>query len=482
MGCFLTQPNWIGVCTNASGEYTVSGLPLGVQARVSASPNGTTCGQWTNYIEEFWPESNQYQSAEPVILTAEVPDLTNINFTLDVGGQISGTTFASNGVTPLPHIAVSLVNDQHGYVFGTTCSDEHGQYTSHGVPFNLSFRIRADAYQDAWCDAGGSYNSEYYGETLNDGPTLVTLTDTDDRRAGIDFSMSGVEEEILPWLGLWYKDGILDVIGLPENTHLKLRIEDYSTPQSPDFFAEKDVPSNGHARFDMGLFKVMPGMFAYVSGAYRTYIIHVVPLEITSVDPVTDTVRGTASPYDVLWLDVDGNAGRLIDADGNGNWNTDFSVLGPHGEPIADIKTGSTGLVLIPSGDGSTNVSWAVPATPSVLSITRGGANPTNAAVVDFNVTFSESVVGVDRDDFSLTTNGISGASISAVSGSGDIYTITADTGSGSGTIRLDVVDNNSILDLAGDPLGGPNSGDGDFTGGEIYTIEKIYLHHLQAA
>ena len=46
-------------------------------------------------------------------------------------------------------------------------------------------------------------------------------------------------------------------------------------------------------------------------------------------------------------------------------------------------------------------------------------------------------------------------------------------TGTGNGTIRLDVVDDNSIIDAAGNPLGGVNPGDGDFAGGETYTINK---------
>jgi hypothetical protein len=46
-------------------------------------------------------------------------------------------------------------------------------------------------------------------------------------------------------------------------------------------------------------------------------------------------------------------------------------------------------------------------------------------------------------------------------------------TGSANGTIRLDVVDNNTIVDAANNPLGGVNVGDGDFTGGETYTVVK---------
>ena len=41
------------------------------------------------------------------------------------------------------------------------------------------------------------------------------------------------------------------------------------------------------------------------------------------------------------------------------------------------------------------------------------------------------------------------------------------------GTIRLDVVDDNSIVDATSSPLGGAALGDGNFTTGEVYMINK---------
>jgi len=110
---------------------------------------------------------------------------------------------------------------------------------------------------------------------------------------------------------------------------------------------------------------------------------------------------------------------------------------------------------------------------PTVFSSVRVNANPANAASVNFTVTFSESVTGVDTSDFTLTTIGIIGASVTSVSGSGSTYTVTINTGTGNGTIRLDVTDDDSIKDISGTPLGGAGAGNGNYTRGEIYTIEK---------
>jgi Tol biopolymer transport system component len=115
---------------------------------------------------------------------------------------------------------------------------------------------------------------------------------------------------------------------------------------------------------------------------------------------------------------------------------------------------------------------------PTVVSITRADPNPTSAASVRFTVTFSEPVTGVDASDFALTTTGsLSGMSVTSVSGSGNTYSVTVSTGTGTGTLRLDVIDNDTIIDAAGNPLGGSGFGNGNFTDGEIYTIQKaIFL------
>jgi hypothetical protein len=54
---------------------------------------------------------------------------------------------------------------------------------------------------------------------------------------------------------------------------------------------------------------------------------------------------------------------------------------------------------------------------------------------VNFTLTFSEVVTGVDTAYFTLTTSGISGAAVSGFSGSGNIYTVTVNTGSGNGAV-----------------------------------------------
>ena len=101
----------------------------------------------------------------------------------------------------------------------------------------------------------------------------------------------------------------------------------------------------------------------------------------------------------------------------------------------------------------------------AVSSITLGGANPTNAGSVSWNVTFNASVSGVSKTNFSLSGGGASGASITAVGGSGSAYTVTASTGT-DGALGLSLSTPTGITDGVGGALAGT------FTG-PSYTIDK---------
>ena len=81
-------------------------------------------------------------------------------------------------------------------------------------------------------------------------------------------------------------------------------------------------------------------------------------------------------------------------------------------------------------------------ATPNttINSITRVGTSPSNSASIQYAVTFGASITGLSTSNFSLTTSGITGASISSVSGSGTTYTVTVNSGSGNGNITLNLV------------------------------------------
>ncbi|WP_092948862.1 IPTL-CTERM sorting domain-containing protein [Paracidovorax konjaci] len=110
---------------------------------------------------------------------------------------------------------------------------------------------------------------------------------------------------------------------------------------------------------------------------------------------------------------------------------------------------------------------------PTVSSIVRAGTSPTNGSTVSYTVTFDQSVTGVDAADFSAVgAGGVTGASVNSVTGSGTTYTVVVNTGTGDGTVGLNLVDNDSIQSTGGARLGGTGAGNGNYTG-EVYTIDK---------
>jgi hypothetical protein len=161
-------------------------------------------------------------------------------------------------------------------------------------------------------------------------------------------------------------------------------------------------------------------------------------------------------------------------------YNVAVSGMTNSGTVIASIPAGSAldaaghGNTASTNTDNTLTFIFIVDSTPpSVSSVHRADPSPTGDANVNFTVTFSESVTGVDLSDFTLTATGVSGASVGNMSGSGATYTVTVNTGTGSGTISLDVVDDDSIRDAANNPLGGIGNGNGSYVSGEVYAIIK---------
>jgi hypothetical protein len=145
----------------------------------------------------------------------------------------------------------------------------------------------------------------------------------------------------------------------------------------------------------------------------------------------------------------------------------DDSILNSSGFPLGGSGPGN--------GEFASGEAYMVDRTvPFVTGSLLTDQNPTYADSVNYSVVFSEPVSGVDSSDFSLSATGsLTGATITNVSGSGYLYIIVATTGTGEGLLRLDILDDDSILDVAGQPLAGPGTGNGDFTTGGAYRVDK---------
>lgn len=94
-------------------------------------------------------------------------------------------------------------------------------------------------------------------------------------------------------------------------------------------------------------------------------------------------------------------------------------------------------------------------ASPLVTSVDRVGPVDTNATSVDYTVTFSEDVQGVNATDFTVMTSGgvVADATVAVTPVSGSVYTVSVSGVNGSGIVGLDLADDNSIHDADGNTL-----------------------------
>ncbi|WP_026955534.1 MBG domain-containing protein [Algoriphagus vanfongensis] len=110
---------------------------------------------------------------------------------------------------------------------------------------------------------------------------------------------------------------------------------------------------------------------------------------------------------------------------------------------------------------------------PVVSTIALVGTPLTTATTVDYTVTFSKNAKNVTPDDFQVTTAGTVGT-VSAVSGSGNTYTVTVNGIDGEGTIRLDLKAGTDIAnddDITGTPA---------FTLGQLHYVGECFVETFE--
>ncbi|WP_400193054.1 Ig-like domain-containing protein [Hymenobacter sp. B81] len=182
-------------------------------------------------------------------------------------------------------------------------------------------------------------------------------------------------------------------------------------------------------------------------------------LVVANLDGSNSTVlaSGAANFANPLNLAINTASGVIYVADANATGGTGITRYNLDG-------SGRTAIAAHNSGWQYNELVLDEQVATSVSSINRVGAATTNAASVSFTVTFAQSISGLSTGNFSLTTSGLSGASVSSVSGSGSTYTVTVNTGSGDGTVRLNL---QNASGLSAPVTGLP------YTSGQTYTIDK---------
>ena len=107
-----------------------------------------------------------------------------------------------------------------------------------------------------------------------------------------------------------------------------------------------------------------------------------------------------------------------------------------------NLNTGANTIIIAVTGVNGQVVSYTLTVTrlgvTTITSITPASAY-TNGSSQTFTATFADAVTGLTTSNFSLTQTGVTGASITSVTGSGTTYTVTVNTGTGDGTIGVNL-------------------------------------------
>lgn len=149
----------------------------------------------------------------------------------------------------------------------------------------------------------------------------------------------------------------------------------------------------------------------------------------------------------------------------NDSDNTQFTLTGGILKPVSHLTAG-TYNIYVQATDAAGNSSeqafaFNVTNGPSVGSIVRAGGAPTTVdhatSSLNYTVTFSEAVTGVDQSDFTLAITGNANGTIGSVTTADNItYTVTVSGLSGDGTLGLDLkatgtgIQNGALDNIAG--------------------------------
>jgi len=237
--CFFNDDNypcWWGD-TDGEGIYIIPGVPFGTYRVMVYAQQG--------YLEKFYDNTLMWDEASPVDVT-ETQNAYYIDFTLEMGGSISGTVFEADGTTPIPSVHVDACSTDDTFCNGTE-TNEFGEYTITGLLPVKEYRVFI------WGQPG--WASEIFQETIWWEEATIVSPDA----TGIDFtldpggSISGLvtdgDGNPLAFIGVDIMDGgygtctdengYYSIMGLPFGTYRVVAGRDFCEPHP---YAEQVMP------------------------------------------------------------------------------------------------------------------------------------------------------------------------------------------------------------------------------------------------
>lgn len=129
----------LGTCTDNTGRYTISGIPFDMPVTVGASFRDNWCDGPTNYVARWYDNVPTPRNATFITLDAGQPALESVDFTLELGGSVSGRVVAAEDTAQtLAGVVVCAFPYQQlpldSTYFACTSSAENGNYTINRAP------------------------------------------------------------------------------------------------------------------------------------------------------------------------------------------------------------------------------------------------------------------------------------------------------------------------------------------------------------
>ena len=225
----------------------------------------------------------------------------------------------------------------------------------------------------------------------------------------------------------------------------------------------------------------LSGTFPFTSSTYtidKTPPNVVPPIDLTDSNPsnaaalhftvhFSENVNGITTA-DFAPVTTGSISGAAISAvSGNGTSTIIVTVSTGTGDGTLALGIPSAGTIKDTAGNSLagtpiTSSAYTIDKPPVVSSITLVNSSPTNSATVQYTVTFSKPVTGVDEATFgnfvlapTPAIGGVTGAAITGITGSGTTYTVTVNTGSGDGMLALELANPGAIMDAENQTLVG---------------------------
>ena len=179
-----TNQGGYGTCTDQNGQYVLGGLPYGDHI-VRAGGGWNWCTQSQSlYVTEFYQEQSSPETATTLTLSDTQSLITGIDFTLGMGGQITGTVFAEDGGAPLENVRVEANEYDSGAYGSDTWTDASGMYTITGL-LDGDYRVRVQDQNEM--PAG--YAFQFYNHTQKHHEATRVTISGGDTQSGIDFDL-----------------------------------------------------------------------------------------------------------------------------------------------------------------------------------------------------------------------------------------------------------------------------------------------------